>query len=462
MSKMFRSCSLDQPFLLPPSLHEWLPESHLARFIADVSEQLDLGEIYAAYEERDGRGMSAYHPLLMTRLLLYGYCVGIFSSRKLEQATYDQVPVRYLAADQHPDHDTIAAFRQEHLDALSRLFIQTLRLCQKAGLVRLGHVAIDGTKVNANASTRRSLTYDKLSQNEEYWKAKVEELLEQARNIDDEDDRQFGKGSAADSLPSHLAQAEERLQRIQQAKRELEEEARRALEQAQAEYQPGPGKGWRGTGERLSEASRREHDIVENRIKRARKLVEKPTRQYNLTDPDSRVMRDGGLNRFGQCYNAQLGVDGQAQVIVAAAVTQETVDRHQLRPMLELTKESIGSFPETVTADAGYWNTGMIEKETRCELLVCPDATGPFAGNPKMKNNSIARAMRDKLLSERGKAIYRLRRTIVEPVFGQIKECRRFRRFSFRGLAKIAAEWSLVCLTHNLLKLFRYARPLPA
>ncbi len=163
MGKQFRSCSLDQPFLLAPSLHEGLPENHLARFVAEASELLDLSEIYAACEERDGRGMAAYHPLLMTRLLLYGYCVGLFSSRKLEQATYDQVPLRYLAADQHPDHDTIASFRQQHLVALSRLFVQALRLCQKAGLVQLGHVAIDGTKINANASTRRSLTYDKLS-----------------------------------------------------------------------------------------------------------------------------------------------------------------------------------------------------------------------------------------------------------------------------------------------------------
>lgn len=283
-------------------------------------------------------------------------------------------------------------------------------------------------------------------------------MLERARKVDEDDERAVD----GNSLPDYLAHAEERLRRMQQAKRDLEAEAQQALERAQAERQAGPGKGWRGTGQRLTDSSRRKSNIVKNRIKRARKLVQKPTRQYNLTDPDSRVMRDGGLNRFGQCYNAQLSVDGKAQVIIAATVTQEAVDRRQLQPMIELTKVTAGSMPEAITADAGYWDTGIVEAETRCELFVCPDATGPFVGTPKMKDNTVAQAMRTKISSERGQEIYRLRRAVVEPVFGQIKECRRFRRFSFRGLSKIAAEWSLVCLTHNLLKLFRYTRAVPA
>ena len=326
--------------------------------------------------------MAAYHPLLITRILLYGYCVGMFSSRKLERATYDQVPVRYLAADQHPDHDTIAAFRQRHLEALSRLFVQTLRLCQKAGLVKLGHVAIDGTKINASASTRRSLNYETLSRNEQYWKAQVDELLQQAARVDQQE-ANHSDAVTINALPEHLADCCRRLERIQQAKRELKQEAQQALQRAQAEHPKGPGKGGRLTAEHLVLASKQEREASKKRLKRARKLVDEPTRQYNFTDPDSRVMRDGGLNRFAPCYNTQLAVDGHAQVIVAAAVTQEVVDRKQLQPMLELTQKRTGSLPEQVSADAGYWNTSVIETEKRCDLFVCPDAMGRFAGHAK-------------------------------------------------------------------------------
>ena len=458
MSGNFRCCGLDQLFLLPPSLQEWLPSNHLARFIAEVAEELDLSEILARYEDRDTRGRAAYHPLLLTRVLLYGYCVGVFSSRKLERATYDQVPVRYLAADQHPDHDTIAAFRQRHLEALSKLFVQVLRLCQKAGLVKLGHVAIDGTKINANASTRGNQTYDTLSRAEQYWKEQVDRLFEEAARVDRQETA--SEGVTVDALPEHLAEGQQRLIRIQQAKRQLEEEARLALEQAQAARISGPGKQHSSDPD---EAARREREAVQQRWKRARRVAEKPTRQYNFTDPDSRLMRDGGLNRFAQSYNTQVAVDGQAQVIVAAAVTQQAADRAQLQPMLTLTAEQAGSMPQQVSADAGYWSTPAIANETRCELFVAPDASGPFAGEPTMQNNTVANAMRQKLRSQAGQAAYRMRRCVVEPVFGQIKEGRSFRRFSFRGLAKVTAEWNLVCLTHNLLKLFRFqiAPPLP-
>ena len=190
MSKRFRSCSLEQPFLLPPNLHDWLPEDHLARFVADVVHQLDLSEIYGYYERKDGRGLAAYHPEMLTRLLLYGYAIGESSSRRLEQATYDSVAFRYLTADQHPDHDTIANFRQQHLESLSRLFVQALQLCQKAGLVKLGHVAIDGTKLQANASAHKSMSYGKLSEQEQYWRQQVDELLRRAREVDEAEARE--------------------------------------------------------------------------------------------------------------------------------------------------------------------------------------------------------------------------------------------------------------------------------
>src|SRR5215469_5064367 len=197
MSKRFRTCSLDQPFLLPPSLQDWLPENHLARFVADVLRQLDLSEIYQHYERKDGRGLEAYHPEMLTRLLLDGYTIGEPSSRRIEQATYDDVAFRYLAADQHPDHDTIVAFRQQHLESLARLFVQALRLFRRAGLVKLGHVAIDGTKLEANASRRQSVSYDKLTEQEQYWKQRVNELLQRAGAVDEEEDRHWGKGQVA-------------------------------------------------------------------------------------------------------------------------------------------------------------------------------------------------------------------------------------------------------------------------
>src|SRR5271168_2969550 len=192
VNKRFRVCSYDQPFLLPPSLQDWLPENHLARFIAEVMNELDLSSIYASYERSDGRGLAAYHPTLMARLLLYGYCIGVTSSRKIEQATYDNVAFRYLSADQHPDHDTLAAFRQQHVEALAGLFVQALRLCQKAGLVKLGNVAIDGTKIKANASTHRSVDYQKISEREQHWRSEVERLLKQAQRIDQEEDKRHG------------------------------------------------------------------------------------------------------------------------------------------------------------------------------------------------------------------------------------------------------------------------------
>src|SRR5271154_6069549 len=230
VNKRFRVCSYDQPFLLPPSLQDWLPENHLARFVADVMNELDLSSIYGSYERSDGRGLSAYHPMLMARLLLYGYCIGVTSSRKIEQATYDNLAFRYLSADQHPDHDTLAAFRQEHVAALAGLFVQALRLCQKAGLVKLGNVAIDGTKIKANASTHRSVDYQKISEREQHWRSEVERLMNQAQQTDQEEDRRFGVSQPADPLPEDLANAQKRLQRLQQAKTELEQEAKEQLE----------------------------------------------------------------------------------------------------------------------------------------------------------------------------------------------------------------------------------------
>ena len=219
MSFQFRACTLDQPLLLAPSLQQWLPERHLARFIADVTEQLDLSAIYAAYDRQDGRGQAGYHPLLLTRLLLYGYCVGVASSRAIERKTYEDVAFRYLAADQHPDHDTIANFRKQHLATLGELFVQALQLCQKAGLVKLGHVAIDGTKMQANASKHKAMSYGRMGEAEQKLQAEVAALLRHAEEVDEAEDRHYGKGQRGDELPAELARRESRLKKIREAKR---------------------------------------------------------------------------------------------------------------------------------------------------------------------------------------------------------------------------------------------------
>jgi transposase len=462
MSKRFRVCSLDQQFLMPPSLQDWLPENHLARFIADVVNELDLSSIYAEYERKDGRGLSAYHPLLITRLLLYGYCIGTTSSRKIEQATHDNVAFRYLSADQHPDHDTLAAFRQQHLEALAGLFVQALRLCQKAGLVKLGNVAIDGTKIKANASTRRSVGYEKISEREQHWRSEVERLLNQAQQTDQDEDQRFGVGQPADPLPDDLASAQKRLQRLQQARTELEQEAKEQL-QAAVNDLPLRKAGRPSKAEQASKTtkSRQQRDKETKRRIRAAKNAAAPSRQYNFVDADSRVMKDNGSKAFVQGYNVQIAVDAHAQIIVAAEITQQTTDRQQLVPLVKTVRSSAQATPETITADAGYWDTTSLLDPTLqgIQVLVTPDSNPQPPGAPlppTAPRNEQAIRMREALASQEGKARYALRKSTVEPVFGQIKEARGIRRFRLRSLPKVTSEWKLICATHNLLKLFRF------
>jgi transposase len=467
VNKRFRVCDLNQPLLIPPCLQDWLPEGHLARFIADVGEELDLSGIYAEYERHDSRGLSAYHPLLLTRLLLYGYSLGITSSRAIEKATYDNIAFRYLAADQHPDHDTIAAFRQEHLDILAGLFVQALRLCQKAGLVKLGNVALDGTKIKANASTRRSVDYKQLKEREQYWQGVVEGLLQHAQQTDEEEDRRFGPGQPADRLPEELASAKSRLERIRRAKAELEKEAKEQLEAAAQNYIPRKrGRPRKEEQETQPPRTPQQRRGDRKRFRRAEQNASEPGRQYNFVDPDSRVLRDSSTKSFVQGYNAQAGVDSQAQVIVAAEVTQQPTDRRQLVPMVNSIRQSTESIPAVVTADAGYWDTESLQDASLkgIQMLVSPDATPQptTAALPAhAPRNDEAVRMREVLASPAGKALYTQRKATVEAVFGQIKEARGIRRFRLRGLQSVRCEWKLICATHNLLKLFRH-RPLPS
>jgi transposase len=474
MSQRFRVCDLNQPLLLPPSLQDWLPEGHLARFVSDVVDGLDLSAIYTVYKRKDGRGLAAYHPVMMVRLLLYGYCVGVVSSRKIECRTYEDVAFRYLAADQHPDHDTIASFRQTHLQNLAGLFLQALQLCEKAGLVKLGHVAIDGTKLLANASKHKAMSYERMNEKEKALKAEVEKLLEEAARTDAEEDDKYGKGKRGDELPAELARRESRLKKIAEAKAALEQEAR---ERAVAEKA--------AVEARLEERRKQEEERGKKfggrppQVPDPEQAEPEPKAQRNFTDPDSRIMKDGATKSFVQGFNAQAAVDATAQVIVGCAITQEANDKKQLVPMLQQVEQNLGRRPEQATADSGYFSEAAVTdpKVNGVELLVPPErqkreATtegaedviqGPAEGAPSAEIStnvapaqaSVADAMRQKLRSPEGNAVYKMRKAVVEPVFGQIKERRGFRRFLFRGLKKVEAEWQIICLTHNLLKLFR-------
>jgi len=464
MSKRFRDCNLDQKLLLPASLHDWLPEGHLARFVADVVETLDLSAMYAKYEGRDGRGLAAYDPRMMVRLLIYGYCRGVASSRRIERGTYEDVAFRYLAADQHPDHDTIANFRKEHLTTLSQLFVQVLRLCQQAGLVKLGHVALDGTKIKANASKHKAMSYERMGEAEKKLEAEVKALLEEAARVDAEEDGKYGRGRRGDELPVELRRRETRLQKIREAKAALEEEGRERAEEEKRRVEAQLKERARQEAERGRKLGGRAPEVPD-----PQQAQPEPKAQRNFTDPDSRIMKDGATKEFVQAYNAQAAVDSHAQVIVAAEVTQEANDKKQLVPMLEQVKIMTGSRPQQATADAGYFSEASVT-DARLEgidLLVAPDrqkhgekeagATGPLVENvpPLSPTTSPAQTMRAKLHRPQAAAVYKMRKAVVEPVFGQIKEERGFRRFLLRGQVKVRAEWNLICATHNLLKLFR-------
>lgn len=460
MNKTFREYAIDQPFLLPPDLREWLPEDHLALFVADVVGQLDLSAIYRDYEG-DGRGQPPYHPRMMVTLLLYAYCVGRPSSRAIERATYEDVAFRLLAANEHPDHDTICDFRRRHLASLAGLFLQVLHLCKKAGLVKLGHVALDGTKVKANASKHKAMSYKRMLASEERLKQEIKSLLQEAEETDQREDALYGKGRRGDELPTELARRETRLMKIREAKEALEREAREEAEKAAT-----------AAREKLEERKRDEQKTGRKKGGRRPKVPDpKKARphdkaQRNFTDPDSRIMKDSATKGFEQAYNAQAAVDEKAQIIVATGLTQAANDKQQLVPMLERVSENLGQKPDRASADAGYFSPEAVTdlRLDGIDLYVAPDkgrhsrplASRNTAGNsPGTEELSVADKMRHKLQSPDGNAIYKMRKAIVEPVFGQTKEVRGFRRFQMRGKEKVSYEWDLICLTHNVLKLYR-------
>jgi transposase len=441
----------DQPFLLPPDLRDWLPADHLAWFVRDVVDQLDLDSFYLAHRN-DGHGHPAYDPKTLLGVLLYGYCIGVRSSRQIERRCHEDLAFRVLASNQVPDHVTIARFRVRHQQALAGFLVQSLKLCAAAGLVRLGVIALDGTKVAANAADRANRTLAKLED-------EVAQILQEAAETDQAEDRQHGP-ARGDELPAELASPTGRLARLQQAKARLEAEA--AARQQRYEQ--------RVAG--LVAAARAKGKQPRAHIKpRARDEAPNPKAVANTTDPDSRFLHT--RNGTVQGYNAQAVVT-EDQVVVAADLTREANDLQQLEPMLGAVDQTLAAAqiqdrPGTLLADSGYWSIANLTSiSDPPELLIWPAKTGR-TGKPRKdgkpsasRSDGLRAAMFAKLHSEAGKACYAKRKQTVEPVFGQLKEHQGARRFLRRGLAACEAEWRLLCGTHNLLKLWRHTRHQPA
>ena len=432
MGKSYRPYYPDADLLLPPSLRDWLPENHLSYFVSDVVDQLDLSAMDAAYKN-EKRGQPPYDPRMMTKLLVYAYCVGIFSSRRIEQRLKEDIAFRVLAADNQPNFRTISDFRKIHLKTLEGLFEQVLRIALEAGAMKIGRVALDGTKVKANASKHKAMSYDRMQEKEKDLKAEIKDLMAQAEAADAEEDARHGRNNRGDELSGELARRETRLKKIREAKRALEARAR---EKAVADN------GAAGT------------------------VRPKDKDQYNFTDPESRIMK--GADGFVQAYNAQAAVEPGLQLIIGQAVTAAANDKEQLLPMVEVIRQQSGQRPDEILADSGYCSEKNLEAlesaenpEGRIEGYIaterqkhdeykeaCP--RGPLPADATRVDR-----MRRKLKTKAGKAVYAARKTIVEPVFGQIKQGRGFRQFLLRGIEKVRGEWSLVCLTHNVLKLYR-------
>jgi transposase len=426
MAKTYRPYVPEQDLLLPPSLRDWLPEDHLAYFVSDLIDQLDLSAITTVYEDEE-RGYPPYHPVMLTKVLVYAYCVGVFSSRKIQRRLTEDVAFRVLAAGNQPDFRTIADFRKTHLPALKGFFEQVLHVARELGAPCVGRVALDGSKVKANASKHKAMSYGRMREKEKQLRDEVTQLLAQAEATDAAEDGAYGADQRGDELPAELQRRESRLKRIREAKRALEA---RAKEEATAAGQP------------------------------AESVKPDSKAQYNFTDPESRIMHspDG----FVQAYNVQVAVD-DLQLIVGQAVTQETNDKHQLLPMITMIEQQSGATPTQLLADAGYCsdeNLAAIKKTTIDAYISTRkqkhgERPGPCPRGPLPKTATRVDRMARKLHTKAGATVYAARKAIVEPVIGQIKQARSFRQFLLRGFENVQGEWSFVCTTHNILKLYR-------
>ena len=420
MAKTFREWNVQQQMLLPPSVLDFVPPEHLAHFVRDtVAEELDLSAIVETYEEE--RGYPPYHPVMMTAVLLYAYCQRLYSSRRIARACEERVDFMAVTALQRPDFRTIATFRRRHLPALRALFQQVLQLCQRAGLVRLGHVALDGTKLRANASKHKAMSYRRMQEAEPALAAEVAHWLAEAEASDTREEAEHGPERRGDELPAWVANKQERLAKIRAAKATLEAEARAA---APRDTPPPPPA---------------------------------PKAQRNFTDPESRIMN--GPDGFVQAYNAQIAVDAPSQVIVAQHVTAAATDVQALPALLAQIKANTGRQAQEISADAGYCSTANLQtlqrRHIRGYIAVGRQRHGRRAPEAprRLPAGSLLAAMRNRLKRAGHRSRYRLRKITVEPVFGQIKGAREFRQFLLRGLANVGGEFSLIATAHNLLKL---------
>jgi transposase len=484
--KTYRPYVPEQSFLLPPSPREWLPEGHLAYFVLDLLQDLDLGEIERVLQSKDPRGERPYSPQMMTALLLYGYAVGVLSSRKIEKATTEDVAFRVLAAGEHPHFTSINDFRARHRETLAKLFDQILKECMSAGLVKLGHVAIDGTKMKANASKHKAMSYERMNKEEQRLKTEIEAYFDLAEKVDAEEDAMYGVGQQPQDLPAELRRREDRLAKIRDVRAALKKETAkaRALElerqadelRRAAEAHASPKK----HGELSTLAAQRDQqaaeldddddqtpppavysDLPRNTPPKRPNGTPKPKAQRNFTDPESRIMmRDGG---FLQAYNAQLAVDEDHQIIVAAALSNQAPDVEYFEPMLRRVVENCGAVPARTTADSGYFSADNVQaaESMGSEPFISPGGHSRDGTPNQLAENhhtDARKQMRQVLATAEGKAAYARRKATVEPVIGQTRT-RGIRQMSFRGLWKNRLEWLLICATHNLLKLWRSKSP---
>lgn len=443
MSKDFRPWRIDEAQLLPPSVQDYVPKGHLSRLIvALVREELDLSAISGSY--RSEFGQPPFDPRLMTALLLHGYASGIYASRRIAKAAVERADFMMIVAGDAPDFRTISDFRKRHLKALAALFVQVLKLAEKAGLVKLGHVALDGTKIKANASKHKAMSYERMKKREAELKAEVDRWLAAAAAADAQEDKLYGD-KRGDELPDWVADKARRLEKIREAKAALEAEAKAAADEeskARAE----------------ADASRK----TEGRKKTGKTPAPPKTEpdgkaQRNFTDPESRILKtkDGYI----QGYNAQAAVDGTAQIIVAHGLTNASNDQAQLAPLLDGIRANLGTNPDEVSADAGYCSDANLRtiKRRRIAGYIATGrqkhGTKSATSKKAAKPGSLIAKMSAKLKRAGYRSRYRLRKQIVEPVFGQIKQARGFRQFLLRSIEKVRAEWALICTAHNLVKL---------
>lgn len=434
MSRNYRAYNQEQNYLLPPSIKEWVPEDDLSHFVSDAVDQLNLSEFHKRYRI-DGKGNAAYDPRMMLKVLIYGYSVGVFSSRKIAKSLERDVAFRMLGAGNFPNFRTINRFRLDNLEQFEKLFVEVVLLAREAGLAKLGVVAVDESKVKANASKRKAMSYSRMEEEEKRLKEEIEQLTAQAQQEDEQEDREHGKDKRGDELPEQLSKREKRLQTIQEAKQRIEQRQRekdKASGRSEDDDKPENRKGRRGPNFK-------------------RKFGEpKKEAQDNFTDPESRIMKTS-TQGFQQCYNAQTVVDGDEQIIVAADVGDNACDVDQLVPMVDQVEQNTGKKPKRVLADSGYKSESNFEqmKERQITAYVSLGREGKKI-EKIASDKKLTKAMKRRLDGTRGKKIYKKRKGIVEPPFGWIKSILGFGGFSLRGLEKVKAEWNLVCLAMNL------------